>query len=441
VLNKLFFFVFCFSLIVTINAQSLEINPYGEAGGWVTTDSILPFWSHTNSDNKLSPFSDYAFVLGVDASYKISKNASLNGGASYFLRNGVDDELQRKELYLEFENTWLKVTAGSKDVEDKFGGLGVVRDNFILSGNARAFPGVIVQASEPFKLFKNIAIDWGIAHYELNDDRFVRDTRVHYKRLGISWDYNTRNQLSFGIEHYAQWGGTSTTLGPQPDGFDDFIDVFFARRGDEESDGNDQINSLGNSLGFFKFEYTHSLSSGTYKLYHHHPFEDGSGTRFQNFPDGIWGFYYKPKTEKFTSVLQGFILEYVSTRNQSGATGVGGRDSYFNNRIYRSGWTYDGNTIGLPFISVPNNTRVQVFHFGITTRVKKLTTLFKGSYVNNLGTFFVPISPVRRQVLALIENSYDLNKYGDIKFSVGYDLNIDQDNNFGFGLTYKYRLN
>jgi len=438
VLNKLIFFIFCLVLGSNIQAQSIEINPYVEAGGWIATDSILPFWSSANSGNKLSPSSDYAFVLGTNLSYEVSKNASIKGGASYFLRNGVEDELQRKELYLEFKNKWLKLTAGSKEVEDKFGGLGVVKDNFILSGNARAFPGVLAQSSQPVKLSNTLSFDWGIAHYELNDDRFVRDTRVHYKKLGISWDYNTRNQLFFGIEHYAQWGGTSPEEGPQPTGFDDFVDVFFARRGSEEASNNDQINSLGNSLGVFKFEYTHSISSGTYKLYHHHPFEDGSGTRFQNFPDGIWGFYYTPKTEKYTSILRGFIVEYVSTRNQSGATGRGGRDNYFNNSIYRSGWTYDGNTIGLPFITVPNNTRVQVFHFGITTKFKKLTTLFKGSYVNNLGTFFNPISPVRRQILSLVENSYELGKYGDIKLSVGYDLNIDQDNSFGAGLTYIY---
>lgn len=70
-------------------------------------------------------------------------------------------------------------------------------------------------------------------------------------------------------------------------------------------------------------------------------------------------------------MLKGFLLEYVTIVSQIGRFGRSSRDKYLNIRIYPDGWTFEGNTIGgLPFISVPSNTRIEAFHFGLLTRVK-----------------------------------------------------------------------
>ena len=126
---------------------------------------------------------------------------------------------------------------------------------------------------------------------------------------------------------------------------------------------------------------------------HDIPFEDGSGTRFWNFPDGVntLSLSFKDRNRWVTDIL----YEFVYTRNQSGplhdrpatdeeveATGgqtyviLGGEDNYFNNGVYRSGWTYHGMTIGLPLflpmfsgddgivMGVASNSLV-AHHFGI----------------------------------------------------------------------------
>jgi len=65
---------------------------------------------------------------------------------------------------------------GVKNPEVKLDDLSSSNQNFLYSGNSRALPGIILEANKPFPIFKALTVDWGIAHYELNDDRFVDGT-------------------------------------------------------------------------------------------------------------------------------------------------------------------------------------------------------------------------------------------------------------------------
>ena len=422
--------------------DSIEIKGDIELATFVFNEN-LPFWFHTNTGTFLNDQTNLAARINATADYAISQSHTLQLGIGGFYRDGrVTQEFQRNNLYLRYQNNLIKATIGSKEVEDKFQGLGVVRDNFSLSGNARALPGLQIELTKPIHLIKSkLLVDGSIAHYNLNDDRFVTGTRIHNKRLDLIWQFKSKSKLTLGVEHFAQWGGVSPTTGEQPTSFSDFVDVFFARRGGEEATNNDQLNSLGNSLGYYKFQYDWSSVSGNYSLYHHHPFEDGSGTRLRNFPDGIWGFYYSLDEKKeYSSMLKGFLLEYVSTVSQSGRFGRSGRDNYFNNRIYRDGWTFEGNTIGLPFISVPSNTRIEAFHFGILTRVKKIETRAKLSFVTSKGTFFNEIDPATQQLYTFLENTYSFNGRSKLKLTLGVDFNINFENNLGAGLSYLFKL-
>ncbi len=434
-----FLLVFALFNICESRAQEYSIGGYFEASGWLSTRDSLPFWGFSNTNNDLSSQSNFNGILEVNQSLKLKSQARFNAVASYFLRDNAVENLQRKELYVEFENRWLSITVGSKEVQDEFGGLGIVKDNFLLSGNARALPGVLITSKSPTKVSEKIAFDWSIAHYELNDNRFVNGTLVHYKKGGVYWTPNARNRFYAGLEHVAQWGGVSPIEGRQPTGIGDFIDVFLAREANEEATESDQNNALGNSIGAYIFEYTTSSLSADYKFYWNHPIEDGSGTRLENFPDGIWGFYYKPKEDNFDFVLDGLIIEYIQTISQSGGTGTAGRDNYFNNGIYRSGWTYDGATIGLPIIQVPDNNRVQAINLGIDTKFKKINTLFKLTYLRSLGTFASPLQTNRESILSFLNLNYGTN-YGKFFVELGYDYINTQNDILGIGFGYSYKL-
>ncbi len=401
----------------------------------------LPFWLSANSGGFRTSETNVAAAFNTKIDYEFNANHRLQLGVGFFYRDGTSiNNFQRNNIYLKYSNRAIIATLGSEETLDRYQGLGVVRNNFSLSGNARSLPGFKISLAKPLKIFSDFYVDAAIAHYNLNDDRFVQDTRVHNKRMDILWKYNAANSLTLGIEHFAQWGGVSPANGEQPNDFNDFIDIFLARRGSEDSRNGDQINALGNSLGYYKLEYLHSNQAANYLIYHHHPFEDGSGTALKNFPDGIWGVYYSLKETNYTSVLEGFLVEYVSTISQSGSSGRSGRDNYFRNGTYRSGWTYEGNVLGLPFISVPDNTRIEAFHLGIKMNFSRLESNFKGSYVRSLGTYNDPFIPTIKQYYLLSQHTYFINESSSIRLDIGYDINNATKDNAAVGVSYLYRL-
>jgi hypothetical protein len=421
------FFVLFFTTTIVFS-QGITYKGSIEGTGVFSTEDENPFWMYTNTNASLGEEINFSTTGEFSIKYDFS-NSFIEAGAAYYYRNEVLDEFQRRDLYIKFQNNWLKATLGSKKQEVYLNDLSVSNKNFLWSGNARPLPGLILEANNPIKISSNISVDWGIAHYSLNDERFVDNTRVHYKRLGLIWNINKKKSISGRIQHFAQWGGTSPESGEQPTSFKDFLDVFVAKQ------TGDRSNALGNHLGSYFLEYNYSASIGKFSFYHEHPFEDGSGTRFANFPDGIWGVFYEPTNTKiFTSIL----YEYIDTTDQSGALGGSGRDSYFNNRTYRSGWTYEGNTIGLPLLTVPSNSRVRAHQFGFTSVIKDFKFTFKSTFVQSLGTYFVPFTPKENAIYNYLKTDYNLKKAGEISLLLGYDYKDVKKDILGAGLKYKY---
>jgi|TARA_R100000479_G_scaffold33554_3_gene13967 hypothetical protein len=429
-------------------AQNIEIKSSVSASAYVSTEEELPFWMVTNKNGALSSKTDGLVQFATEGTYFFHKenNAKLTAGTSLFLRNGVEEKLQRNELYLQFENSWLKVMVGAKNPTDRFQGLSVVDDNFLLSGNARAIPGLLLETAKPILISEAIGVQGGIGHYELNDERVTKNAMIHYKHFGIIVTPSKRHSFLLSIEHYAQWGGTSPEFGKQQTSFKDFINVFFAKNSIDANNDNERLNALGNHLGIYNFEYTYSPAIGSIKIYHQHPFEDGSGTALKNFPDGIWGVYYKPNQEDYTGFLKGFIFEYIQTTNQSGRFGRSGRDNYFNNGIYQTGWRYDINIIGFPFFDntpideLIENNRVRGGHVGVLGAVKNVDFLFKVSYTENLGSYTTPIIPTESRVYSFIKSTYNFQKIGSLSLEIGYDFNNERKDKAGAGLTYSYKF-
>src|SRR5690606_37697022 len=50
------------------------------------------------------------------------------------------------------------------------------------------------------------------------------------------------------------------------------------------------------------------------------------------------------------------MYEFYYTKNQSkNSLSTDGMDNYFNNHLYRSGWTYGSRILGLPFITLQDS--------------------------------------------------------------------------------------
>ncbi|MEZ4875794.1 MAG: capsule assembly Wzi family protein, partial [Flavobacteriaceae bacterium] len=253
------------------------------------------------------------------------------------------------------------------------------------------------------------------------------------------------NLLTLRLQHYVQWAGTSPVYGKLKSDFEAFIDVFTARKSSEIGTDGEIYNAVGNHLGTYLFDYQFKNPWGAFSLYHEHPFEDGSGTRFANFPDGIWGVYFQPKESNF---LNGFLYEFITTKDQS--VGSVGYDNYFSNNVYRSGWSYERHIIGLPFMLIdpaveitPLNSpilsnRVVAHHFGLSGTFKKVAWTLKSSIVQNLSSYLQSETTNLHFWYNYLDLQYTTQDVGTFRAFGGLDTGNSLDTTAGLGLGYRY---
>ncbi len=446
--NSFLLFALLFSLS-TLSYSQQQFNVFGEGdiAGIVSSENSIPFWFHRNISTRIGEYTNGAAYGKAGAIFEWGKSNAIEGGVSLMFRDGIEEKFQRENLFLEYKNNWLKATLGAKERPILYNGLSATNGNMIWSTNSRPMPGLILEANQPFRISNTFALDWGIAHYYLNDDRYVVDTRVHYKRLGLIVTFNEKHKLSGQLQHFAQWAGTSPEHGSLPSNFEAFVDVIFARSAKEDAPAGEEHNSVGNHLGSYLLKYSLKTAIGDFKTYHEHPFEDGSGTGFRNFPDGVWGLTFSPVNQKFIS---NFLYEYIDTTNQSGSSGVSGNDNYFNNGVYRSGWTYEGNVFGIPLIMVDKtieittnssqiiSNRARAHHFGIMGSFNKFKWIFKTTISKSFGTYATPFDPMLTNWYNYVSFSYTTTKYGILTIQGGADTSNITDTIIGGGLSYKY---
>ncbi len=426
-----------------IAQESVKVEGSINSRVFLSSES-LPFWMYSNNNGYVNEQSTFGIHAFAKAEFKISDKSSLEGGTSLFYRDGTNENLQRGNLFISYTAPYFKITVGAK-ASESLNVLSTTNENILLSGNARALPGIVIEAPSFINLTDKISIDYGLGHYILNDNRFVDNTKVHYKRLNLRYRTNDSENFTIGVQHFAQWGGTSRTLGDLPDGLGDYFKIFLAQGGGEDSTDGEQVNALGNHLGSFDFSYEKQLKRGTIKTYHLHLFDDGSGTAFKNFPDGVWGAQY---TFNNNSIFETIMYEYVDTRSQSGSSGRSGRDNYFSNAGYRSGWTYEGRIIGLPFFELNpetglgiTNNRVIAHNIGVSGTLKSVKISGKATYLQNLGTYAGPLQTRQKKLLSYLSSTYRTHNWGEISLLMGIDLINSEPDNYALSIGYRFFIN
>ncbi|MFC7357398.1 capsule assembly Wzi family protein [Jejudonia soesokkakensis] len=447
---KKIFLALCLCTFFLTFSQNVSVEGSVEATGIFSSEATdSPFWLYTNTNAAITPQTVFSGTAQASATYTITEKSFFEGGIAAFYREGENnlDNFQRRDLYLQFQNSWLKTTLGAKKQQENFKGLSATNKNILWSGNARPLPGLLLEANTPLKISETFGVDWGIGHYQLNDARYVNDVRVHYKRLGIVAKINERNTFTARVQHFAQWAGTSPDFGALPSNFNAFVDVFFAKKSSDDNIAGEVQNALGNHLGSYFLEYNFGTSFGTFTLYHEHPFEDGSGTRLANFPDGVWGVHLKLEKE---GILSHLLYEYIDTSDQSGNSSTSGFDGYFGNNIYRSGWSYEDRVIGVPFILVDPSieldmdssryvsNRAKVHHFGFTGTFKKVEWSLKSTVATFLGTYRNPFDPKLTSWSNYASVAYTTTTFGKIKVFAGADMISERKRILGGGVTYNY---
>lgn len=432
-----------------------------EIGGAVSSDR-LPFWLYSNTYgtiaqdaylwSNLSLFTDFqkADTRAFDYSLRVEGTGAL----------GKDDNrLFINQLYGRIRWQNLVLNAGMINPTQEYDGLSSTNGNMLYSTNSRSMPGVSLETWDFIKLpwiGQWLSFRAKYAEYMMIDDRYAgSSTRLHNKLLGIKLTVVPQFSIEAGMEHFAQWGGEIPGYGKLPKSLKDYARVVLVKAGGEDSPDN-EVNKLGNHIGmhFGKIKYNGS-KWGT-ELYYNHMFEDGSGQRFQNFPDGLYGLYLTHKTGP--KWFKSFLYEFYYTKSQSGpshddpSTGmvVGGNDNYFNNGIYQSGWTFYGNVIGSPFFTPKGknengmtlgvyNSRFVAHHMGICGELP-LSIQYKllMSYSQNYGMHHLPFVNEQGKRISKPQFSLgleliapDLNLPFNTALNIGFDKGDLLKNNFG----------
>lgn len=445
------------------------------AGG---TGHYVPFWARTGEDGILPVRSSGLLAAGGVLSYAgdsgwnfeagfngvgvLSQKSIMNKGVAYGL---VD------RLYASAGWKMIHLDVGLKPRHGDLGPLSVTGGDMIMSGNARNLPGVNLSTDwVSFNKLKWFSFKANLAHYHMLDNRTVKGVMLHNKSLSVRFSFGSRVDLMGGLHHYAMWGGVSPILGPQGSTFSDYVKVFFASKGDEDDMLMDQLNAFGNHLGTEWVRVAWRADRFTMIFQYDKLFEDNSGKNFYNAPDGVWTLNFAFADRK--SFVTDITYEFISTMWQSGplhdrpATEeemarqdpedpwygkipLLGRDDYFNNSPYQSGWTYYGRTIGLPLMIpyAPDeegictgilSNRVRGHHLGVSGNIVKVPYVLKATFTENFGQYARPLEEAPWQLSLALETTLSGNVTKlPADFSVGIYADFGKLYQNSVGLTLK----
>jgi len=423
------------------NTISYSINTRFSGG----SGKYAPFLSTANQYDRFS-FTPNSLAIWGMAHKELTKTRDFDYGFGLELDGNVDKTQNRffaDEYYIQGKIYFMNMYAGSKrevfgnqDPEMSSGGM-------LWSQNSRPIPKISIETNGyihvPYtKGF--LAVKGGLSHGWFDNNAYMKNLLLHHKyaylRLGGSFPLT----VNYGIQHVAQWGGESSKYGTMPVTLDNYLRIFMGKNGGSSATQSDQINTLGNHIISQNLGLDLNMKDIIVSLYWQNLTEDPPFhfiTSTMNVQDGLWGLSVKfPKFNLFHA----FVLEYMNTTDQSGPwhdlDGViyGGADGYYQNGQIPQGWSYNGMTIGNPWITSPKynqdgslsttNNIVRLYYFSGKGEYKSLNYRLTLAYSENFG-FENPgiisnpsYENCKRQVSYQLETSTALNFLRNTRLSL-----------------------
>lgn len=453
--NVIIMFILCQLPFSKILAQTVNVEFNSLAG----TRSQLPFWLWANQLGQYDRNSSTIQNLSLNAFHEQQVGSSdfrIQGGVDLDLLLADENDIRFTQLFGGISWKFLRVQIGAFPEEEVNAGLSTTNGNLAASRNARPHPRIRVG----FNRFVPVLTDWFSVNgfYEeglLNDNRYVKDTHLHYGALYLRFGKPKTIQVTAGINHLVMWGGTHPEYGKLP-GWDSYFKYMTASAGGKDALLTDQINAMGNSYGVYQLDFSKNWDKLNATLYISHPYEDHSGMDLINIVDNLVGIHLT--LNKKQPLIKNIVLEYFHTKNQSGDYyyddqqnrygTIRGNDNYFNHGVYTSGVTYDQMAMGSPLfapIIIENgiskgfeNTRFTGVHIG-TNGLLSETLRWKGlfTYTNNFGqqnklNGESTYNPSRKQISTLGQISWQPPAK---KFSISTSVAADYGSLYDYGNT------
>ena len=423
---------------IDINLKGLESNA-----------EKLPFWLYHNQRGRVSEDSNISSWVTAKKALFLTRESYLIFGAGVLYQDGSGEGLVIDELFGHFQNSWMYATLGRKQRPTLYNGLSSSNASILWSLNARPMPGIQLGTSRPIFLSGNqgFGFEGSWNEYLMGNNRVTEGARLHHKNFRFVFRAGGW-QVKAGLQHFVQWAGISPRYGQQPKSFQDYLTILVSAEGGADAAIGDQLNALGNTLGGYEFYLNKEFENFRLEFFYNHLFEDGTGTRMVNKPDGRYGLFYE--NEDKDRLVNSIIYELTYTNNQSYTTlGNHKYDEYFNNGVYRSGWTYHQRTIGSPFF-IPNdngvgirNNKFTAHHLGIGGQISNYFNSYPYrlllSYARNDGRYVARFRPKQDVFYGLFDIKL-LQSAFDVNVQLGVEYNSYASPIYGAGVHLVYKL-
>lgn len=374
--------------------------------GALSGGSALPFWATAGSYGLMPDSSGAMMLVQAGTQFDGSKTLQWRWGGSLAAGNYSDAVAPRDvlvdELYASLRWKAFTLDLGQKHQpldfkSDGLGSLSATGGHLVWSGNALAMPGCTLSLDPVAVPFtgRKLWIYGSYGDYSTMDQRFVSGALVHSMKAFVRVDIGERLQLHAGLDHVAMWGGTHPEHGAMPVTFSNYIRMATGRHAGADGSVMDQLNVIGDQRGSEMLRVCWRGDGWRLDAQHEKPYDDRSGMRFTNFPDGVNTIHFA--RDRRDAWVSDVLFEYQYTMYQSGPIygeawdedgnditpeGVSkmGNDNYFNNLEYRSGWTHHGRTIGNPLFFAArrasdgvvygvSNNRLKAHHLALAGRL------------------------------------------------------------------------
>ncbi|CAG5072011.1 hypothetical protein DYBT9623_03951 [Dyadobacter sp. CECT 9623] len=400
---------------------------YTELGIIASSARNTPFWLHANRFG-IAPTRNPVVLAGVGLSSDYhEKKWDVGYGIQAWASLGRETRVIIPEAFVKAKFRSFEIWGGRrKQIMGIVGDTALTSGSYIQSGNSIPIPQIQIGFINYTPLFKGvISFKALLTHGWFGSNPVVKNHYLHQKAAYIKvgkpkWPV----RVAAGFNHNVQWGGkvvmpNQYTVGKEyPSEWIDYWYVFSGKRiptfgfvDPDKYDAIDRGNRVGNHLGSLDFSIEATLPGAELIVYRQFLYDDGSLYYRKGFKDGLNGVSLKfNKSNLGNFRISGVTAEFLYTVDQGGGEftldgGPRGRDDYFNHTQY-TGWVYNGNTVGTPFItpkeqtseSLPrnsafrysNNTRVKLFHIGFSGQLDRVLFLCKISYSENQGTYEKP---------------------------------------------------
>ncbi|MDZ7657654.1 capsule assembly Wzi family protein [Fodinibius sp.] len=341
---------------------------------YASTSSSLPFWFYSNVNGKVDP-SGTNWLNEISVNHRLwnSGNWQVNVGGDALFRVSENSQVLIPKAYLQAKAHGLQLDAGRFNQPIGLNNHELSLGSMMVSNNAMPLPRISISTPD----FMDVPLMDGYLQYKgmfshgwLEEDRFVRNAYLHQKYFYLRVNIGSWSGMG-GIVHNVQWGGTHPNLGRLPRSFGDFLRVVTGRAASESSNapGSDLTNVIGNSLAAYEFGLRYERETFTASLTRLFYLEDKVSTRFRSPWDGVWGVNLEFKDTN--RLIKTITYEHVNSKQMDSKSWelIGAAD-YYDHSVYRHGWTYENDVIGIPLILFENddivNNVLVAHHLGIS---------------------------------------------------------------------------